>query len=665
MQVVKGGNSFLKSISLGLTICLGIGVIFFFYTGVSRSLTGLDAYALTLVACVAAFILAGATYVLSHLERKAEEETAEVEALKMRRGGRIGVFEDGAEPLYLAQNAVVVYRKFAPSVVGVLVAVASLGGGLLFWWEMRTRLVCPDPELVGAQSAFLVLVLGGVFFLSGVFCLGQSREAGFRWLRSVGGWLVFTAVVQGVSLAGIVGRHWGIGVDHYAALLLIAGFCVQGFEAITLVGMEFLRPRSAGAVEGPPVFESRLLSFLTEPAGVRGHLENALDYQFGFKISRTRMYQAWQKAVLPLLLFWLASLWLLTCFQEVGVDEMGVLERFGKRVDMAPLESGVYLKMPWPISSIRRFPVDNVQEVEIGSKSKDESGKAANADSVLWTVKHYAVETKYVVGATVKEDGEAKAEKTGKNDGGVPILERSAAVPVSLVVTSARVQFKVRKAELINYAYNFENPVQTLADIAEGVFVKHLARMDFIDFLSANRKVTCDCLKKAVQEDADKAGLGVDILLVNLLDSHPPVEEVAPAFQDVIGAREEKETFVHTAEGYSYKELNESIAQASRLVLDAEAYRNKTTRLSEAEVERYASQLGAYRNEPEIFKLRSFLGMLEETLPRVRKYVLAAKPEREVFIVDLQENPFFNLLGSNLMNDEQKPTAPGAVEPKK
>ena len=633
---------FLKRLSLTLTFGLGILTIFLIYSGVSRSLTGLDAYPLALLASLAALILSAATFLLARLELKAEEESEEVEALKSRRGGGRSVFDDGTEPLYLSQNAVILYKKYAPSVVGLLIASVVTVGSILFWRGMRHRILLPDQELTDPQSAFLVLIVGAVFFFVGVFCLGQSREAGFRWLRSVGGWLVFAAVVQAAGLIGVFSRHFGIGFDHYAALLLNVCCGVLGLEALMLVAMEFLRPRSGGE-EGPPVFESRLLSFLTEPGGIRGQLENALDYQFGFKISRTQVYGAWQRSVIPLLLFWLLSLWLMTCFEEVGVGELGVLERFGRRVESPPLESGVYLKMPWPISAIRRFTVETIQEVEIGSKSKDEGGKTTNADSVLWTAKHYAVETKYVIGTTSSGGDEQVPEQAAK----------SSAVPVSFVVTSARVQFRVREAELIKYAYGFENPAKTLEDIAEGVLVKHLARMDFIRFLSANRRQTCEYLKEEVQAAANSAGLGVDILMLNLLDSHPPVEEVAPAFQDVIGAKEEKETFVHTADGYSFKEQQQSMAQAVRLVMDAEAYRDKTVRLADAEAERYKKQLGAYRNEPDIFKLRAFLGLLEESLPKTRKYILTAKPDRDVYIIDLQEKPFYNLLGSSLMNDEQ------------
>lgn len=648
----------MKRLAMALTIGLGGCAIFLYYTGPYRSFTGLDVYSVSLVPCVVAFLLALATYVLAHLERKAAEESEAVEALKSRRGGRGGVFDDGAEPLYLAEKAVGLYKIFAPYVVGILVSAVALTGAIVYWLWMRSRVVGLERELASSQSAVLTVIVGAVFLFSGIFCIGQSRETGFRWLRSVGCWLVFTALAQGLALAGVV--FLKIGFDRYAALFLIVCLCALGVEAFLFVLMEFLRPRSGkGVGEGAPLFESRLLAFLAEPGGMRGQLENALDYQFGFKISKTRMYYAWQRSVLPLLLFWLLTLWLLTCVQEVGIGQMGLIERFGRRVDVAPLESGVFLKMPWPITNIRSIPVDIIQEIQIGSKAKDEGGKSVNADTVLWTEKHYAVETKFIVGAAsstvspepvgeVSGDGLKKAQET----------ERGQAAPVSYVVTSARIQYRVRKSELASYAYKFDNPTKTLEDMAEGVLVKHLARLDFIDFLSANRMKTCELLKKEVQAAADKAGLGVDILLFNLLDSHPPVEEVAPAFQNVIGAKEEKETLIQAAHSYAIRAQQQSLAQADRMVMDAKAYRGKNIQLAEAEAERYGKQLVAYLNEPNIYRLRAFLSLLEESLPKMRKYIMAAKPENEVFILDLQEKPFINLLGSSLMNDEQKAAAP-------
>ena len=123
----------------------------------------------------------------------------------------------------------------------------------------------------------------------------------------------------------------------------------------------------------------------TEPGGVMRNVAESLDYQFGFKISKTGLYTFFQRALIPALLLWAFVFWLFTGIAEVSPGEVGIRERFGAFVgeNQAVLQPGVHLKLPWPFEKIVRVPTQRVETVTIGSRLKENDETAPTV--VLWT----------------------------------------------------------------------------------------------------------------------------------------------------------------------------------------------------------------------------------------------------------------------------------------
>src|SRR5512140_561011 len=93
--------------------------------------------------------------------------------------------------------------------------------------------------------------------------------------------------------------------------------------------MDIYRPRLKGQYIRS-AFESRLLGLISEPGGILYTAASAIDYQFGFKVSHTWFLQLLQKAIAPLILFSIVTLYLLSSITIVQPDEKGIIERFGK-----------------------------------------------------------------------------------------------------------------------------------------------------------------------------------------------------------------------------------------------------------------------------------------------------------------------------------------------
>ncbi|HPO91607.1 MAG TPA: hypothetical protein PLJ44_10905, partial [Victivallales bacterium] len=147
-----------------------------------------------------------------------------------------------------------------------------------------------------------------------------------------------------------------------------------------------------------------------------------------------------------------------------------------------------------------------------------------------------------------------------------------------------------------------------------------------------------------LQETYDKNKLGIKVVFVNILDVHPPVEKVAPSFQNVIGAIEEKEAEILKAKAYEKKILPIAEAEASKVVLDAETESKNTVILAQSENERFTKQLIAYKQMPYMFKLRTYLDFFESDLAKVRKIVIDSNLAYNVYILNFEEKQRLDLL---------------------
>jgi len=448
----------------------------------------------------------------------------------------------------------------------------------------------------------------------------------------------------------LIGRHlelpdWDRPVRNiaYLVLLILAAELIIGFI------IEFYRPRTR---EERPIFESRLLALFTEPGGVVRNVAGTLDYQFGFQASSTWIYQFAERAVVPLLLAWAISLWLLTAIAEVGYGEVGVRERFGRALlDRPPLPPGLYLKLPWPGERIARYPVGELREISIGSQVSEatvQPGQSAplevrgkNTEVVLWTVSHYAKESRYLVAT----DPSPKVGEDSVSGEDVPVSFLSALLPV---------QYRIR--DVIAFAYRHHDAPATLRALAEREVADYLASADLLKVMSTGRGEATRILAANLQAAADAIGLGVEIVYVNLHDAHPPVEKVAPSFQEVVGAREEKESEILRARSYEQKILPETRGEANRLVASAEAYASRTVKVSEAEAERFQQQALAYRIMPEMYLLRCQLEFLEKDCAALRKFLVPAARRDEVFVLNLEEKVRLDLLSTDLsdLREEKK-----------
>lgn len=635
--------------SIAALVLLVLTLIF----GVIRpEFTGSDVFSLAVIPYVLAALFSLAAMIYGMLGTSASLENEEKLLLEKRRDSRALNVEEDVR--FTAGRSFENFRRYTPYVLAILGAVVV--GVLLsvfhnYWNGGRlTGKILPDNALHATVISFVMMLLS-VF--SGAFFVGQSRLKSFRWLRPVGAWLLAGFGVMFCAMIASLFTHNGMTrIDDLIARVIFWIFAVLGAEFVASFVIEFYRPRTLK--EQRPIFESRLLALFTEPGGVMRNIASALDYQFGFKVSGTWLYSFLERSFFPLVLVWAVILWGFTMIHEVGPSEVGVRETFGRVTEEKLLEPGIYWTLPWPMGTVKRFSCTEIQQVVVGElhdeKGDDGQPSKKAADSVvLWTNPHGGDDNNFIV-AVAPEHTEQQPEADEKQVDG----NKSVDVSISFIRMVIPIQYRIRPDGVFDYAYRNANPVETLTRIGQQAATEYLASSSMQEVMSTGRVEAQEAMRKRVQLLADHHDLGIEVMSVVILDAHPPVEKVAPAYQNVIGAMEERETTVLKAQEYSVKTVPAAEAQAAEILSRAGAYKFTTTTVAAAENGRFQSQLSAYNVMPSMFRLRLYLDFLENDCSEIRKFVLSSGIRNEIYELNFEKNERLDLIDADITSLTEK-----------
>ncbi|MHC4532042.1 MAG: SPFH domain-containing protein, partial [Planctomycetota bacterium] len=382
--------------------------------------------------------------------------------------------------------------------------------------------------------------------------------------------------------------------------------------------------------------------------------------------------QLLEKVFVPLFLFAVLVLYAMSCIVIVAPNEQAVIEHFGNPVETAG--PGLAFKWPWPIDIAYKYPTEKIAEINIGFEPELDQHGHVSVRPLLWGQKHHHEEHYLLVAS----------EQTAASS-------VASAVPVSLIIAAVPVHYKIK--DLHSYIYNHEQPEKLLEAICYRELTRFAASAKIeVDsesietdessqsLLGAGRTRAKNVLTERIQTAADDTGLGVEIVFVGLQGIHPPTE-VAPDYQQVVGAAQKKQAQILWAMAHrnsaltslagsvdeadllyrlaaEYQqakdknqtekaeelgsELDRAFSSANgdifKTLREAQSYAFEKAILAEATGRRFASQQQAYNAAKEIYLQQQRLTTFEEALEKVRKFVVVADTnDTQVFIVDVQE----------------------------
>ncbi|MBN1803610.1 MAG: protease modulator HflK, partial [Sedimentisphaerales bacterium] len=592
-------------------------------------------------------------------------EQEKLDASQLIRGDETStIFQAGSERATLlsaSQRRLEIFERWFIPILAAIIAAFQIGIGL---YLLKASGAGIEPETKQPLLCGIILTaIAFVSFLLSRYATGMSAQPEWKPLRAGGSSLLGIAVlcfILAVCLAVTYifpNIYWPVNVMTWVISCLLV---VLGAETAVNLVLDIYRPRIRGRYSRS-AFDSRLLGVINEPGGILRSAADAIDYQFGFKVSQTWFYKLLEEAIVPLMLFGVVTLYLFSCVVVVEPDEQAIVEHFGNPVNEAGetriLGPGLALKWPWPINIVYKYPTERISEISIGFVPKiDPKTGEQERKPLLWGEKHYQEEYRLMVAS----------EQIGTES-------MAATVPVSLVIAAVPVQYRIK--DLYSFIYNHNEPEKLLESICYRELTKFAASAKIEtgnqnnggdSLLGTGRAKAGRTLTERIQNAVDEQGLGVEIVFVGLQGIHPP-PEVAADYQKVIGAVQKKQALIlnaqaernntlgpivgsvgkteklyelwlkyQQAEGANSQEEIEKIAGELDLSFEeakgdifktlrqAQSYAFQKEVLAGATGDRFAEQLKAYRAAPEIYLQEQRLSMLEETLDGIRKYVVVA-----------------------------------------
>jgi len=606
-------------------------------------------------------------------------EQEKLDAGQLARGeGKSTIFEAGSEQATLftaAQNRLAIFEKWFIPVFSALIAVYQIGIGLYLFnaagpaveSELKQPLLC----------GIFMTAIAFISFLISRYATGMSAQIEWKPLRAGGSSLLGVAVLC-FALAIILALAYlfnFLAPVNVIGLIIAVLLMVLGIETALNLILDIYRPRLKGRYSRS-AFDSRLLGIINEPGGILRSAADAIDYQFGFKVSQTWFYKLLEQAIVPLVLFGAVTLYLFSCVVVVEPDEQAIVEHFGNPLnpdsEVRYLEPGLAFKWPWPIDIAYKYPTKKITEISIGFVPKiDPETGLVERKPLLWGQQHYEEEYKLMVAS---------------RQSGVESL--SGTVPVSLVIAAVPVQYRIK--DLYSFIYNHNEPEKLLESICYRELTKFAAsaRIETDEqngsedsLLGAGRATAARTLTERIQQAVNEQNLGVEIVYVGLQGIHPP-PEVAADYQKVIGAVQQKQALILNAQAERNKSLGpivgsvekteklyelwlqyqqaedanepqeiqrlikeldtafeEAKGEIFKKLRESQSYAFQKEVLARATGDRFAEQLKAYRAAPEIYLHEQRSSALEEALDDVRKYVVVAdQNDTQVTIIDLEES---------------------------
>lgn len=569
-------------------------------------------------------LIAFVSWFQMRLEEREAAEKLEIEELSRAKSSST-LFDAKEAAFFPARNTRAMFEKYFVTSFMVVLLLLELAGAIILW---RGLAGVDYTGIIAAKALIALGLFGGlalVLFMMGRFMVAFARLETNRLLRPAANFVLLGSYLTVLAAAALLGDK----IDFPKADLFVAKFFVVllgllALETLITLVFELYRPRLKGRVTRP-LYDSRLIGLLAQPEGLVATAAQTLDYQFGFKVSDTWFFKVLREKLPIIILVQLGVLLLSTCFVFIEAGEQALIERWGRPLSgNNVLGPGAHLKLPWPADKVYRYRTEEIQTLRIGSALKDEDH---DLKVVLWNVSHVKEEINYLVANRTENEFVVTNLTDNPSAKKVP--------PVSLLTTSIPIQYQI--TNLTAWVYGHENSSNALQNIATREVVRFLVSVDTKDLMSVKRQESSQALVDRVQAAAVARNLGVKILHVGLQDVHPPVK-VAPEYQKVVAAIQQKKAKIIAAEGQAIVTNALASAQAAVITDNAQAAQLNLQLVTTARAAAFTNQIPAFQAAPAVYQQRLYAQAFPRATANARKYILVTTNTENVITFDLQHN---------------------------
>jgi HflK protein len=381
------------------------------------------------------------------------------------------------------------------------------------------------------------------------------------------------------------------------------GWILLGFTAFLIMetlirfAARFYQPKSLRKMPIPAG-----TSLILDAVFGRGHNLKSAARSFedllGAKLSEMWIVRYLRQTIEIIIIGTIVLGWVSTCFTSVPAGSRAVCMLFGRYRPVA-LSPGLHVTWPWPIEQLEIVETESIRQISLGF-DKDLEGP------VLWNEPHFEGEKNLLVG-----DGE------------------------SLLTINVPIFYRI--SDPVRYLQTTTDAEQALLALAERKLIQVAGSRGSFQIMTEERAQIAEKLKQSLQQEIDWLGLGLEIVFVGLKDVHPPVD-VAPAYQAVVSAQEEKEQTIDIARASRARILPDVQAQANRIKTEQDANYQDRVATAQGAAARFSAIIQADRENSAVFRFRLKLDVIEQVLGNASKIILAAPVQaKQELYLDLRD----------------------------
>jgi HflK protein len=407
------------------------------------------------------------------------------------------------------------------------------------------------------------------------------------------------ASLAGFAAAGVIFLFLSTMRDYSSWL----GWSLLGFTAFLIMetlirfAARFYQPKSLRKMSVPAG-----TSLILDAIFGRGHnLKSAVksfENLLGTKLSEMWIGRYLRQTIEIIIIGTIVLGWISTCFTSVPAGSRAVRMLFG-RYQPAALSPGLHVTWPWPIEQLEIVETETIRQISLGF-DKDLEGP------VLWNEPHFEGEKNLLVG-----DGE------------------------SLLTINVPIFYRI--SDPVRYLETTTDAEQALRALAERKLIQVAGSRGSFQIMTEERAEIAQKLKESLQQEMDRLGLGLEILFVGLKDVHPPVD-VAPAYQAVVSAQEQKEQMIDRARALRARILPNVQAQANRIKVEEDANYEQRVATAQGAAARFSAIIQADRENSAVFRFRLKLDAIEQVLGEPNKTILAVPSQaKQELYLDLRD----------------------------
>ncbi len=282
--------------------------------------------------------------------------------------------------------------------------------------------------------------------------------------------------------------------------------------------------------------------------------------------------------ILIVLLFLVGSSMIYT----VAVDEVGVVQRFGKYVRTT--QPGLNFKLPSGIEKVSKVKVRRVYKEEFGFRTPS--------------------------------PGTRQGYSAGVDNENVSLMLTG---DLNVAVVPWIVQYRIK--DPYNYLFKVHDVRRLLVDMSEAAMRLVVGDRSINEVISKREQIA-DEAKVTLQKELDNAESGIYIVTIEMKRTNVP-GPVQSSFNEVNQAIQEKEKMIYQAREEYNKAIPAARGEAERTIKAAEGYALNRVNRAEGDATRFIDQYEAYAKAKDVTRRRLYLEAMGTLLPKLGdKYIV-------------------------------------------